>query len=250
LIQRIGHFVSRLPRRLTSGLRFRVFYWRESRFATPKAVRIGGRTIELQFPREAGVSADFLECIILNEYGLGDDLGEVKTILDLSANLGFFSLAARAYYPEALIHAYEPNPRTTPYLRRNTAQANIEIYEEAVGATSGQVRILDEGACNAARTGEATGSDGTVPRTSMKTAVERMGSRVDLLKLDVEGDEWNLFQSDQCWRGVRNVRMEYHLYQNESAQQAIEALLRLGFAIRRVEKKDAQMGIIWAAKPA
>jgi hypothetical protein len=61
---------------------------------------VGRRCVNLRFTPEEGVDADFITCFLHNDYGLGRKLREVRTILDVGANIGFFSLAARGHYPE------------------------------------------------------------------------------------------------------------------------------------------------------
>jgi hypothetical protein len=135
------------------------------------------------------------------------------------------------------------------HLLANTSQANVVIHPEAVGATNGFVTIIDEGSCNAAQTRATEFAEEAIPRVSLETAIQRIGSAVDLLKLDVEGEEWSLFHLEQsCWSSIRNVRLEYHLFHHETVKQAIEAIDRLGFVICHLETKDDQFGIIWASR--
>ena len=235
-------FVVELERRFRA-LRLGIFFLRARWFKMPQAVRVAGRKVVLHYPSERGVEVDFIGCCIRNDYGLRQQLKDVETILDVGANVGFFSIAARADYPSAKIHAYEPNRRIFPFLRSNTEQLGIDTYQEAVGADEGRVSIADEGDSNQAKT--IASADGGIPQIALQRAVERLGGRVDLLKLDCEGAEWGMFRSAAPWRHIRNIRMEYHLFDQHTPQDVEQALKQLGFRITRFESSTG-FGLIWA----
>ena len=99
ILRRLYWFILQLPEILANGIRFRVFFILPRWFKMPGSVRVAGRQVRLRYPREEGVEADFISCFLRNAYGLGHKMGEVRTIVDVGANLGFFALAARDYYP-------------------------------------------------------------------------------------------------------------------------------------------------------
>lgn len=243
----VGSFLS-LPESCANCARFRVFFLLPRWFRMPAKVRVAKRSIALSFPRETGVESDFITCFLRNTYGLGRRLREVRTILDIGANAGFFSLAAREYYPEAVIHAYEPNPRILPFLSANTAGLGIRVYPEAVSDQSGFAAMIDTGPSNAARTRTAEDASSGIRQISLATAMERMGGAVDLLKLDCEGAEWEMLRLDGCWDSVRNIRMEYHLFHGETVEQMREALRSKGFRVIHTGSYNEVGGTIWASR--
>ena len=202
--------------------------------------------MKLSLPTEGGVSTDFIACIVRNDYGLGERVsGEVTRILDVGANVGLFALAARSVYKSATIHCYEPNRRSSRFLINNTRSLNISVHEEAVGAEDGAVTINDSADSNLATTTRS--ATGTVPQTSFSKAISRMGGCVDILKLDCEGAEWDLFEARECWENVRNLRMEYHLLNCYTVSDVSARLQMLGFTIIK-EQHDVGCGIIWATR--
>jgi FkbM family methyltransferase len=237
-----------MPRNSVNGFRFGVLYLRGSSFKVPPRIRVAKEKVPLHYLDEAGVSSDFIECFIYNVYGLGNELRQVRTIIDIGANVGFFSLAARDYYPEAIIHAYEPNPRIQGLLRANTERLNIETYPEAVGGVAGRVALNDESVSNMARTCPSEDGEGSITQISLDFAIKRIGGEVDLLKMDCEGAEWEMFKFARCWGFIKNVRMEYHLYNGESVEQVSASLSDLGFRIVRLEPQRNNMGIIWGQR--
>ena len=230
-----------------NALRLGFVYVRARWFKMPDKIRVAGKVVSLDYPHDHGASTDFIACCIRNDYGLREQLSNIKTILDIGANVGFFSVAARACYPRATIHAYEPNPRVLPFLQANTAQLNMTVYPEAVGAESGHVSILDSEDSNQART--QASAAGTIPQVSLSRAVERLGGMVDLLKLDCEGAEWEMFRARAPWRKIRSIRMEYHLVGGRTIEDVEQNLRDLGFEPTHWEP-DAGFGIVWAASTA
>ena len=246
IFRRLYWFGRSLPEIFANGVRFRVFFILPRWFKTPASVRVTGRQIGLRYPHEEGVDADFISCFLRNAYGLGHKLGEVRTIVDVGANLGFFALAARDFYPNAVIHAYEPNPRIQPELRENTAGSNIRIFSEAVGGKDGFVLLIDIGPSDQARTRESP--DGGIPQAGLQTVIDRIGGTVDLLKLDCEGAEWEILESSGCWSSVHNIRLEYHIIDGETQSDAIDALSKAGYKIICAPLPGEHGGTIWAQK--
>lgn len=246
--RRLARFLERLPESTANSLYFRAPYLLPRWFHTPSQVRIGGKNVKLQFPPNELAESDFIECFLLNAYGLRRGLGPVGSILDVGANVGFFALAARARYPLATIHAYEPNPRILPYLRANTGDWSISIFPEAIGKHGAFVRVVDEGPSGEAYTRKTTEPEGSVRQISLATAIERIGGTVDLLKLDCEGAEWEILRSEGCWHAVRNLRMEIHFFNGESLENAKRAVQRIGFQLIRLDVKNGEMATIWAIK--
>lgn len=108
--------LSRLVHGWANAVRFGFVFTRARWFKMPRTIRAAGRRVPLHYPTDHGAESDFFACFIRNDYGLGQQLPEVRTILDIGANVGFFSMAARGHYPHAVIHAYEPNPRVLSFL--------------------------------------------------------------------------------------------------------------------------------------
>ncbi len=246
--QRLKRQVRVLPQTCANSFRFSLVPQLPRWFRVPASVRIGRRAVPLAAPDEPGISADFLTCVLWNTYGLGRRLGAVHTVLDIGANVGFFSLAARGRYPRAVIHVYEPNPRVLPFLRANTAGLDISLHPEAVSDRADWVTMVDTGPSNAAQTRAALEAGKGIRQISLTTAVERMGGRVDLLKMDCEGAEWEILRLDEGWEAIRNIRMEYHLFHGETVDQMVAALRAKGYRILSIGELNEVGGTIWAAR--
>ena len=247
LTRRGAKFLALLPEHCGNSWRFRVLFFRERGFRIPRHIRVGGQSVDLHLLDEEGVREDCMECLFHNLYGLGRELGEVRSILDIGANVGFFSLAARAHYPRAAIHAYEPNPRVLPLLRANTANLDVEIFPEALGGLAGAVLMDDQAESNAARTRSSTDGIGILQLT-LETAIQRIGGSVDLLKLDCEGAEWEILSKTNALAAVRHIRMEYHLFDGQSPEQILRLLTSAGFSLIHVGPQHELNGIVWASR--
>jgi FkbM family methyltransferase len=236
-----------------NGLRFGVPFLRARGFHMPDSifVRGHGRMTIHRLP-ENGVQADFMTCIIRNDYGLGKSMHNIRTILDIGANIGLFSMAARNWYPHANIQAYEPNPRVLGCLRANMENLHdCSVYAEAVGCESCSVQMQDEGDSNQARTAVATqpsASDGLICQTAFCEVLRRIGGTIDLLKMDCEGAEWDLFEATDCWSHVRYLRMEYHLVRGHTFEDLVRTLGAFNFKIVH-HHPDINFGTIWAERP-
>ena len=171
----------------------------------------------------------FADIFLDDCYGLGRWGRPVRTILDVGANVGLFSLAARLRYPDALIHAYEPDVRLGEYL---IAQANVGRFEvdfSAIGRDAGFAR-LDRSA-DSVLNRAVTDASGDIPQVAFSEAVARLGGRVDLVKMDCEGAEWEILADAPAWRNVRAVAMEYHLTGGRKHADPAHVMASLGFEV-------------------
>lgn len=201
--------------------------------ALPRSVVLAGRRISIDAPDEPGVRSAFVEVLLEDGYRLRKRKG-LERVLDVGANVGFFALAVRERFPEAVIHSYEPNPRLAGAVVHQTAQVGAVVHHEAVCGASGIVTFADDDQ-SVSGSVQAHGSAGiTVPAVSLGEAVGRLGGVVDLLKLDCEGAEWDILDHPGDWTGVRHVAMEYHVDGPRDGSVAVESVRRLGYTTEHV----------------
>ena len=123
-------------------------------------------------------------------------------ILDIGANVGLFGVAARSAFPQATIHGYEPNTALEPYLAYQARVASLEYFLEAVGRRAGRVH-LEVNEAELVHSSSRPDPAGTTPQIALRTAIERIGGSVDLIKMDCEGAEWEMLEDQEIWRTVR-----------------------------------------------
>lgn len=185
----------------------------------------------------------FRDLVLDDEYGLLSLRPSAVTILDVGANVGFFSLWAGACFPDAVIHSYEPSQSLQSLLRTNVAQVGATVFAEGVADSDG-LGLFSE--AEASRMSQCQPSaDGNVPIVSFQTALQRIGGRVDLLKLDCEGAEWAILKDTEALANVKEVRMEYHLMDDAYTVEDLVGLSeRAHFDLLRLER-NCGFGIAW-----
>lgn len=242
---RITRRLSLLIRRHLRGRSFGVCFTGTSRFRIPESLDLCGQTLKLSVPDEVGTAWDFINLALDDEYGLGRLAFRPKTILDIGANFGLFSLLAADRWSDAAIHAYEPNPRVFPHLKANAKFIGATVYQAGVGSRAGYAVMKEIGETRLARTELA--SSGHIPVVPIGDAIERLGSGVDLLKLDCEGAEWDIFEDASAFRRVRAIRMEYHLLEGRSLNDLRARAESMGFQVDRLTP-HGDYGIAWLSR--
>jgi FkbM family methyltransferase len=213
----------------------------------PKSVRIAGGMRAVHAPADPTLVHDVINLWLDDEYGLRRVGHPVRTIVDIGANIGLFSLFARHCFPAATIHAYEPDPEVLTYTARNFDDAGIELFPEAVSHADGCADMVRSGSSRVNQV--QTAETGEVTLTSLRSAVARIGGTVDLLKLDCEGFEWDIFEDAQPFAAIRSIRMEYHLVGGRTVADLEAIAPRLGFTVTHLRRDDG-FGIAWMDRAA
>lgn len=214
-------------------------------------VWVGGRRIELSFPAlERSVQEHEFEKIVFDDcYRLSKIPSEVTTVLDIGANIGLFGIAARRFFPKATVHCYEPNPAIFSNLETHCFQSDCEYFPAAVGRSDGKVSLnrADSGTLFSTT---ASNASGPIEQVSFAKAVARLGGQVDLVKLDCEGAEWDIFHDREAWQGVQHLVMEYHLWALASATTSLlkGALFYLGFDDVEIYEVGPDEGLAFAIR--
>jgi FkbM family methyltransferase len=128
-------------------------------------------------------------------------------ILDLGAHKGFVTKHFARKYPDAVIHAYEPNPESYKKLRnRVRGFPNVHTFNEAIAAQDGTVTFYaGERTVTASRFG--VGKSIEVPATSLRTALSRLGTPA-FVKMDIEGAEYEVLEQRPA--GMSEIVCEFH----------------------------------------
>jgi FkbM family methyltransferase len=147
-------------------------------------------------------------------------------LVDVGANLGYFSLLWVAARPGNRTESFEASPRVLPLLRANVARNGFQDRIHIVAAAAGRERSelgFDVGP------DDQTGWGGLSPSIagmSVRVPVERVddvvgeSARVALLKIDVEGAELWVLQG--CERLLRSRLIDVIWYeQNRPRQQSL-----------------------------
>jgi len=141
---------------------------------------------------------------------------EVRLIVDCGANIGLGSLFFASRYPNARVLAIEPHPDNFELLKFNTAHEPriIPVHACVVGKISGKRYItIDQPAWG--NTINQTGDGVAVEQTTVEQLMQKTSyagnvDRIDLLKIDIEGTERELFAHADFLRQTRLVVIELH----------------------------------------
>ena len=180
----------------------KLFYWYTFIFAKSKLYKINAFLFHLGL-RGMGIynSENLLisgELTFLKTY-----LNRIKSpmILDIGANEGKYTKTCKKISPNARIISFEPHPKTFMKLRRNVKDTDIILINKALSENSGESLLYDY-----------EGNDGSTHASLQKNVIERVHGkksichnvnvttidtiikefnivRIDLLKIDVEGNE-------------------------------------------------------------
>lgn len=227
MVKRMLGCIFELERMWRNARRFKIPFYGCARFRLPAEVRIGQKTVTLSLPTDSGMKNDFIAIFVQDVYGLAAIRAPIFSVLDVGANVGLFSLAARHFWPRAAVHAYEPNSELASYIDHHAAQCGTKVFYEAVGGADGRVKLEFRDRINQTRSIAAT--DGSVIQTSLNKAIKRIAGHVDLLKLDCEGAEWEMIASKTPWSNVARVTMEYHLRRGQSHSDILAYFNEIGF---------------------
>ena len=124
---------------------------------------------------------------------------DVRTVVDVGANIGEWSRSAAAIFPEATIHAFEPASDTFRLLQQRLAGERVVAVHGALSDTSGtrtlrsvpgmnwmsSLEELDLTRLNV----EASETEDVPCFTLDEYCVEHGLDRIDILKIDTEGHE-------------------------------------------------------------
>lgn len=219
---------------------------RVAKFNLPDSLIVQGKTQPLKLPSEKGMDGEFIEVLLDDCYGLEQLPPSLLKIIDVGANVGLFSIAARNRFPQAVIHAYEANPNLEKYLQNQSQIASFAYFMEAIGARDGKV-VLDIREVSG-KTRSTVTENGDIPMVSFKRAIDRIGGKVDLAKIDCEGAEWPLFEDREIWQFVENLSLEYHLWSGHTHAETRQIIENLGFKIKKQVPIDKWYGLILASR--
>jgi len=144
---------------------------------------------------------------------------EPKTILDAGANVGFAAVYFAIKYPNAKIVAIEPESSNFAQLQRNVAPyPNIIPVQAALWSEHASLNLEDPGfgpwAFRATKNscGERRKSLESVQGLTVNEIMQSHGmDNLDVLKIDIEGGEKELFSTNTAWTSrVGVIMIELH----------------------------------------
>jgi FkbM family methyltransferase len=168
-------------------------------------------------------------------------IGEEDTVLDIGAHIGAFSVRAARLAHRGRVYAYEPSSKNHDMLTRNRALngvENLHIENSAVSHTAGQMTLYtpaDNAIMGSLLQSVSSFSESVHVTTLHNIVVENSIQRIDLLKVDVEGAEYDILFGcpAKTLAKVQRIVMEYHEFDGEKRRHLdlIHLLEEHGFVV-------------------
>jgi FkbM family methyltransferase len=161
-----------------------------------------------------------------------------KIIFDCGANIGLTTVFYANRFPEAKIISVEPEADNFQLLKRNTEHyPNVRIYQNGLWNKTACLKIEDRGYGTwGFMVNEAPeGSPGAIKAVSIPELMrQQQCNGIDILKIDIEGSEKELFESDyETWLPkVKTLVIELHDRMREGAALSFfRALTKYDFTL-------------------
>jgi FkbM family methyltransferase len=168
------------------------------------------------------------------------DVG-ARTILDLGAYQGYYSLYAYAKYPEAVIYAFEPLPKNHLAIQRNISgnhldERRIKLFDAAVSDRVGTTLFYVNPVSHMESSAVYKGNDPMEVPTITLQEIFRQNrlDKIDILKIDIEGSEYGVFggMEDALLAKIDHIVAEIHPVEGEKISELIQRLESKGLALK------------------
>jgi len=144
-------------------------------------------------------------------------------IIDCGSNIGLSIIYFKTHYPNAKIIGFEPDPKIFSILKKNTSKfQDIVLYNKAVSKEKGKLNFVSEGGFSGRLNDAAAGNNVISVETEPLSPL--LNRKIDLLKIDIEGAEYEVLQEIQPHlKMVDKLFIEYHSINNKD--QDLDLLL-------------------------
>lgn len=179
-------------------------------------------------------------------------------LFDVGANIGVVSLIAAATHPEITVYAFEPMPENLEALRANIKLNGMEdrVHAHPIALSDHQgtaVLFADnqagEGTSSLVNT-QKQGRKLTIETDTMDHFLDRTGVVPDVVKIDVEGAEWEVIkgargvcQNPKCRSFIIEVHTRHLRSRGLDDADLISDLTSAGFAELSRSRRGAEYHI-------
>lgn len=187
-----------------------------------------GDAIRVEGAAFSGAREMYARCVYSRRPGFTVAAGE--TVVDLGANIGLYTTLAAVNGARTI--SVEAQSGFLPVIRERLVAHGVadrvEIVHALVGANTG-VLSTDANRRAASDWGEEP------ERLGMDELIDRFGlTRIDLLKIDIEGSEFDLFRKDRFLGMVQRLVMEVHSEFGDVAS-LVRSIEKHGFAVELLD---------------
>ncbi len=200
----------------------------------------------LNVNKNQGDLTTLFEVFVDEDYRFGENTNEQINIIDIGANVGYFSLYISKKFPSARIFSFEPFPDTFLRLNEHFSVNNIKNvtpYNLAVSDFEGKSKFysFEWTGCNTLIDGEFDQSQSKVTEVDcvkfedlrMLTGTEKF----DYAKIDCEGSEYPMLlnSSNESIKAVRKYIIEVHNSDRYSKNDLVARFSSLGYRINTTD---------------
>jgi FkbM family methyltransferase len=201
---------------------------------------VRGGTLDLSVVNEQAFSNPYLGSGFVT-------LSADAIVIDVGANIGDFAIMAARKCPAGRVIAVEPLRSAGQMIEAQARLNNLNNITWVHAVLSDRT-----GTSAANRPGsEYDTAEGAAEQVESRTLPQLMADlqldRVDLLKLDCEGAEWDILPSAEAvLPRVRQITMEFHCERGWTVEKLANWLRSRGFVVRHTDGPG--MGLLWARR--
>lgn len=174
--------------------------------------------------------------------------GAFRTVVDVGANVGLAALFFLERFPVARLICVEPEPANFQLLQRNLRGTPAVALQAALAATDGTVKMDSGPAAYNAKVSAETGTTEVAAIAMPKLLLSQKLAWVDLLKIDIEDYEQQVFAGPTDWLGQVGVLLiEIHSPASHAVVQ--RAARAQGFSWEPAAGRPAEAGLFVARNP-
>ncbi|MDD3191073.1 MAG: FkbM family methyltransferase [Candidatus Pacebacteria bacterium] len=180
------------------------------------------------------------------EYRSVDEIVEACNlpILDVGAHVGIFSLYAKILNPDVKIYALEPEADNFSALKKNVEENNFargtKLFKVALAEKTGvrKLQIENDSINHHLRKSLEKDEDSHYEEVRVISfgdfLIENGVAGVGLLKMDIEGGEYEIFENllSGDFARIKNIILEYHNYCGRNYREIENILRKNGFGVQ------------------
>lgn len=165
-------------------------------------------------------------------------VGRINTIIDLGAHIGLATLYFASLFPDARILSVEPAPENFKLLKKNceTNKIDATLINKCINSDKGFKKFYLSSVCSTWHSLLGVSAQQELQHSIEVEMItiddlleENRIEEVDILKVDIEGAEGNLFSNCVSWiNKIRFIIMEIHS-QFVNPEELIQKIVQYGF---------------------
>jgi FkbM family methyltransferase len=215
------------------------FLWSKMKLNRTSGIRLKGLAHPFSTNPTFEDKYSIIEIFLLREYDidLPQSADEHLFIVDGGANIGLTSLFFANKYPNARIISLEPEKNNFQMLQKNSLPySNIIPLNKAIWHKNQNIEVKDHGWGSRGFVIEEVDKPGeaSIPAVSIAGLLEEYNAQtIDILKLDIEGSEKEVFESGyrEWLPSVKCLMIELHdRMKNGSSRAVFKAISEFNFS--------------------